>query len=61
MLHYVQSSLIYNSQKLEEPRCLSTEEWIQKMHLHNGVLLSNEKQLIHEILRQIDGSGGYPE
>jgi hypothetical protein len=29
MLHYVHSSLIYNSQKLE--RCPSTEEWIQKM------------------------------
>jgi hypothetical protein len=31
VLHYVHSSLIYNSQKLEEPRCPSTEEWIQKM------------------------------
>jgi hypothetical protein len=31
MLHYVHSSLIYNSQKLEQPRCPSTEEWIQKM------------------------------
>ena len=32
MLHYVQSSLIYNSQKLEKkPRCPSTEEWIQKI------------------------------
>ena len=32
MLHYVLSSLIYNSQKLgEKNRCPSTEEWIQKM------------------------------
>ena len=31
MLHYVHSSLIYNSQKLEKLRCPSTEEWIQKM------------------------------
>jgi hypothetical protein len=31
MLHYVHSSLIYNSQKLEKPRCPSTEEWIQKI------------------------------
>ena len=31
MLHYVHSSLIYNSQKLEKPRCPSTEEWIQKL------------------------------
>jgi hypothetical protein len=31
MLHYVYSSLIYNSQELEKPRCPSTDEWIQKM------------------------------
>jgi hypothetical protein len=31
MIHHVHSSLIYNSQKLEKPRCPSTEEWIQKM------------------------------
>ena len=31
MLHYVHSSLIYNSQKLERTQCPSKEEWIQKM------------------------------
>ena len=40
MLHYVHSSPIYNSQKpgekntkqkTKKPRCLTTEEWIQKM------------------------------
>ena len=31
MLYYVNSSPIYNSQKLKEPRCPSMEEWIQKM------------------------------
>ena len=31
MLHYVHSSLIYNSQKLETTQMPSTEEWIQKM------------------------------
>jgi hypothetical protein len=31
MLYYVHSSFIYNSQELEEPRCPSTEEWMQKM------------------------------
>ena len=31
MLHYVQSSLIYNSQKLERTQMPSKEEWIQKM------------------------------
>ena len=30
MFHYVHSSLIYNSQSWKEPRCPSTEEWIQK-------------------------------
>jgi hypothetical protein len=29
------------------------------VHSHNGVLLSNEKQWIHEILRQMDASGVY--
>jgi hypothetical protein len=31
MLHYVHSSLIYNSQKLERTQMSSTEERIQKM------------------------------
>jgi hypothetical protein len=31
MLHYVYSSLIYCSQKLEKPRCPSTEEWIHNI------------------------------
>jgi hypothetical protein len=31
MLHNVHSSLIYNSQNWKEPRCPSTEEWIQKL------------------------------
>ena len=31
MLHYVHSSLIYNSQTLERTQMPSTEAWIQKM------------------------------
>ena len=31
MFHYAHSSLISNSQKLEEPGCPSTEKWIQKL------------------------------
>jgi hypothetical protein len=46
MLHYVHSSLIYNSQKLEKPRCPSTEEWIQKMYIYTmeyySVIKNNE-------------------
>jgi hypothetical protein len=42
MLHYVHSSLIYNSQKLEKTqmslnRKMDTENLV---HLHNGVLIS---------------------
>ena len=45
MLHYVHSSLIYNSQKLERTqmslnRGIDTENVV---HLHNGVLLSYQK------------------
>jgi hypothetical protein len=43
MLHYIQSSLIYNSQKLERTqmpvnRGMNTENVI---YLHNGVLLKS--------------------
>jgi hypothetical protein len=40
MLHYVRSSLIYNSQSCKEPRCPSTEEWIQKMYIYTMVYYS---------------------
>ena len=61
MLHYVHSSLIYNSQKLERTqmslnRRMDTENVV---HLHNGVLLCYLKQWIYEILGQMDVSGGY--
>jgi hypothetical protein len=61
MLHYVHSSLIYSSQKLKRTqmslnRGMDTENVV---HLYNGVLLSNYKQWIYEILRQMDVSGGY--
>jgi hypothetical protein len=46
MIHYVQSSLIYNSQKLKRTqmslnRSIDSENVV---HLHNGVLLSYHKQ-----------------
>jgi hypothetical protein len=31
VLHYVHSSLIYNSQIWKKPRCPSREEWTQKI------------------------------
>jgi hypothetical protein len=47
MPHYVHSSLIYNSQKLERTRCPSTEEWIKKMWYiytmeYNSAIKNNE-------------------
>jgi hypothetical protein len=61
MLHYVHISLIYNSQKLERTqmalnRGMDTENVI---YLHNGVLLSHEKQWLHEVHRQMDGTRKY--
>jgi hypothetical protein len=34
------AALFIIARSWKEPRCPSTEEWIQKVHLHNGVLLS---------------------
>ena len=61
MLHYVHSSLIYNSQKLERTqmpfnRGMDTENVV---HLHNGILLSYQKQRLYEIRRQMVGTGKY--
>ena len=38
----VHRSTVYNSQKMEQPRCPSADEWIRKLwYIHNGVLLSH--------------------
>ena len=62
MLHYVHSSLIYNSKKVERTQ-MSLNRGMGKeigLHLHNAVLTTQLiKQWIYEILRQIDRSGGY--
>jgi len=59
MFHYVHHSLIYNSQKLESSqmpfnRGMDTENVV---HLHNGILLSYQKQWLYEIHTQLDGTG----
>jgi hypothetical protein len=39
------AALFIIARSWKEPRCPSTEEWIQKIvHLHNGVLLSSYKE-----------------
>ena len=55
------TALFIIARSWKEPRCSPTEKWILKnvVHLHNEVLLSYKKQWIYEILRQVDGSGGY--
>jgi hypothetical protein len=55
MLHYVHSSLIYNSQKLKTTQ-MSKNRGIdtENVHLQNGVLLIYEKHWPHEISRQMD-------
>jgi hypothetical protein len=58
MLHYLHSSLIYNSQKLERTqmplnRGMDTENVV---HLHNGVLLSKWMDLQGIILSEVTQS-----
>jgi hypothetical protein len=61
MLHYIHSSIIYNSQKLERTQLSFNREMDTEnvIHLHNGVLLNFKKQLFHKILRQMDGTRKY--
>jgi hypothetical protein len=54
------AALFIIARSWKEPRCPSTEEWIQKMWcIYTMEYYSAIKKLIHEILRQMDGSGGY--
>jgi hypothetical protein len=44
----------------KEPRCPSTEDWIQKMwHIYTMEYYSAIKKWIYEIPRQMDGPGGH--
>ena len=45
------AALFIIDRSYKEPRCPSTEEWIQ--YLHYEILLIYLKQCIHEILRQV--------
>ena len=58
MHHHVHSSPIYNIQKLERTQ-MSFSRWMNTkivVYLHNGVLLSYQKQWLYEILKKIDAS-----
>jgi hypothetical protein len=53
------AALFTIARSLKEPRCPSTEEWIQKIwYLYTMEYYSAIKN--NEILRQMDGSGAYP-
>jgi hypothetical protein len=57
------AALIIIARNLKEPRCPSTEEWIQKMwYIYTMEYYSAiKKQCLHEILRQVDRTRKYPE
>jgi hypothetical protein len=63
MLHYVQAVLLIIARSLKQPRCPSTEEWIQKVWYISTMKYysSIKKQRLHKIHRQIDGTRKYPE
>jgi len=53
---HVHSSLIHNSQKLERTQMPFNRGMDSKnvVHLHSGILLSYQKQRLHEIHRQME-------
>jgi hypothetical protein len=55
------ATLFIIAQIWKEPRCPSTEEWIQKMwYIYTMEYYSAiKKELIYEIPRQMDGPGGH--
>ena len=34
----------------KQPKCQSTDEWIEVVHIHNGILLSHKKETVESIL-----------
>ena len=43
---YVHCSTLHNSQDMETNKCPSTVEWIKKMCIHKGIILSPKKNKI---------------
>ena len=55
----VHSNTIYSSQAIEATS-VSTDEWIKNMwHIHNGILLSHEKERNIAVCSNMDGVGGH--
>ena len=55
------AALLVRARSWKQPKCPSTEEWIRKMwYIYTmEYYKAIKKQWIYEILRQMDGSGGY--
>jgi len=42
------TAALYTIAKIwKQPKCSSTEEWINMWHIYNGILLSHKKKLCH--------------
>jgi hypothetical protein len=48
------AALFIIARSWKEPRCPSTEEWIQKMYIYTMEYYSVIKTMIHEILSQMN-------
>jgi hypothetical protein len=61
MLHYAMfiAALFIVARIWKEPRCPSTEEWLQKMWYIYTIEYSAIKNNDNEILRQLDGTRKY--
>jgi hypothetical protein len=56
------AALFLIARSWKEPRCPSTEEWIQKMWYIYTMEYYSAIKKIYEVPRQMDGPGGhYPE
>ena len=43
----------------KQPKCPSTDEWIKKVYIHNGILLSHKNEWNNVICSNMDGPRDY--
>ena len=49
------AALLTIARTWKQPKCPSTEEWIKKLHIYNGILLSHKKERNWVICRDVGG------
>ena len=49
------AALLTIARTWKQPKCPSTEEWIKKVHIYNGILLSHKKERNWVICRDVGG------